>query len=129
MNKLLACVLVSLSLLGCKSSTETFVDQHYRGYTILRGKIRAIDGLHSSKWEHLTDGLAAEVADPGCQITIQQGEGEAALGAQTFKLKARDQIIWSEREDFVLKALPDDRGQGQPSPAQAAPVQSAPSGQ
>lgn len=123
MHKLLACVLVSMALFGCKSSTEAFVDSHYRGYTILRGTLRSVEGLRTSKWEHLTDGIALEVGDPGCQITIQQGEGDTALGAQTFRLKARDHIIWSESDDFVLKALEEDRGLGG---AQAAPVQSAP---
>ena len=129
MHKSFLCLLTLISFVvsGCASSTHEFVDTHYQGFTILRGNLQSVSGLRASKWQHLTDGIAIEVADPGCQITIQQGEGETAAAAQTFKLKARDHIIWSEGGDFVLKALAD----ADPTAAPAgAPVQSSqPAGQ
>lgn len=133
MRKSFFCLLTLLSFVvaGCASSTQEFVDTHYQGFTILRGHLRSVTGLRSSKWQHLSDGIAMEVADPGCQITIQQGEGETAATAQTFKLKARDHIIWSESGDFVLKALDDAAPAAAPAPSPApAPVQSnQPAGQ
>lgn len=131
MHKSFLCLLTLLSfvVIGCASSTEEFVDTHYQGYTILRGNLQSVSGLRSSKWQHLTDGIAMEVADPGCQITMQQGQGETAASAQTFKLKARDHIIWSDGGDFVLKALDDAAPTAAPAP-QPAPVQSnQPAGQ
>lgn len=125
MNKSFLCLLLLLSFLvvGCASSTEEFVDTHYQGYTILRGNLRSVSGLRASKWQHLTDGIAVEVSDPGCDITMQQGEGETAAAAKSYKLKARDHIIWSTSGDFVLKALTD-------ASAVPAPVQSnQPTGQ
>jgi len=111
--------LISFAVSGCASSTQEFVDTHYQGFTILRGHLQSVSGLRSSKWQHLTDGIAVEVSDPGCQITIQQGEGETAAAAQTFKLKARDHIIWSESGDFVLKALADAAPTAAPAPVQS----------
>tara|TARA_R110002072_G_scaffold246569_1_gene405820 strand:+ start:146 stop:535 length:390 start_codon:yes stop_codon:yes gene_type:complete len=128
-HKSFLCLLTLLSFVvsGCASSTQEFVDTHYQGFTILRGNLQSVSGLRSSKWQHLTDGIAVEVSDPGCQITIQQGEGETAAAAQTFKLKARDHIIWSESGDFVLKALADAAPTAAPA---GAPVQSnQPAGQ
>jgi hypothetical protein len=133
MRKSFFCLLALLSFVvsGCASSTQEFVDTHYQGFTILRGHLRSVSGLRSSKWQHLTDGIAVEVSEPGCQIMMQQGEGEAAAAAQTFKLKARDHIIWSESGDFVLKALADAAPTAAPAQAPApAPVQSnQPAGQ
>ncbi|MBL4844249.1 MAG: hypothetical protein JKY65_01875 [Planctomycetes bacterium] len=129
MHKLFLCLLTILSfvVVGCASSTEEFVDTHYQGFTILRGNVRSVTGLTSSKWQHLTDGIAVEVDSPGCRIVIQQGEGDIAASAQTFTLKARDHIIWSKDGDFVLKALTNAPAPAAaPAPAPAAAPAPAP---
>lgn len=133
MKQLLFALLLPLLCSGCLSTSQNYVDEHYRGYSIVRGHLTKVEALESSKWEHLADGVAVEVAMPGCTIHIQQGEDEERTRTRTFELHPGDRIVWGRDGDLVLYALEDNKPAGGPGtspPASAAPPTSAtPAGQ
>lgn len=129
MKQLFFALLVPLLCSGCLSTSQDYVDEHYRGYSIVRGHLTKVEDLETSKWEHLADGVAVEVAMPGCTIHIQQGEDEQRTRTRTFELHPGDRIVWGRGGDLVLYALEDNRPAA--PPASAAPPTSAtpPAGQ
>jgi len=103
MKQLLIAFLLPLLCSGCLSTSQNYVDEHYRGYSIVRGHLTKVEALESSKWEHLADGVAVEVAMPGCTIHIQQGEDEERQPADQSLGEAPGAI-------FLVSAGPGDRG-------------------
>lgn len=98
----LAATLCLASLFSsCTISASAYVEraQSEQGYSMKRGRITRIEGLHTEKIEHLRDGLA---------ITLDQA-GEVSMSFENennalFRLDAGSIIVHGRDADFLLEA-------------------------
>lgn len=114
--------LVGLVMLcGCLSSAQKFVDEKSGGYFVVKGSVKSVDGLSTTEWEQLSDGLRVVVAPPGCTVTVEQEvkDGDAKM-TTSFQLVKGDHILLAQDKDFVLSSLQQKSGSsGTPAPPPA----------
>lgn len=90
-----------LALAGCRLSAEGYVGENSEGYFSVKGRVLVVEGLNLTKWEDLKDGFVITVDDPGCKVTLQQGEAKRSR----FELAGGDRIIHGGDADYLLSTL------------------------
>ncbi|MEM7202325.1 MAG: hypothetical protein AAF628_18790 [Planctomycetota bacterium] len=91
--------LALLALLGsCATSGAEFAEQQ-AGFAVTKGEILRVDDLSSAALERLADGVAFEVAAPGCRVSLSFADGERS----ELALPPGCLIVCSGSGDYVLR--------------------------
>lgn len=120
-----ACSLLTIigliALPGCMLSGKAFVDRS-RGYAVTRGGVVNIENLFTRRKDHLSDGVALRIADPGARVTMNLGGV-----TQVIDLTPGCILILGEKDDWLLdpydalKAREAGQQAGQPASPAAGP--------
>ena len=92
-------VQTGLSLTSCFTSSSSFIEEQ-TGVAVVRGRITRVENLTASKTEHLGDGLAITVAQPGCSISMQFGTNQSKV----IQLAVGEMIVYGADTDYLVRA-------------------------
>ncbi len=112
-GKLAAILLASVCLGACSVSSESYIAD-ISGYSVTRGRFMQIENLHAAKIEHLTDGVAMTLSQPGCRVKILFDNDEELMvepgrGGILVHGYANDYILKVEVSDDGSTAAPSGR--------------------
>jgi len=97
-------VLLLAVLAGCATSTASYV-QGRKGYRVVSGYVKRVDGLDNPKIRKLKDGTVYTVTTEGCTVVMYSGQKDLRTRTydyQEFTLQPGDEFVNSRPVSFVL---------------------------
>lgn len=112
-----------LAMTSCATSSLTYVEET-RGFAVTRGEMVRVENLNSPGKEQLSDGVALEIDEPGCRVTLRIEEVERIVeigpGGQLVLGGGVDAVLQPLSASRGSRAMPEEQG-----PAPATPFPSA----
>jgi len=91
-------------VVGCVSSTTDYV-QSQKGYRVVAGYVKKLDGLENPKVRKLQNGTAYTVTTEGCTVVLYFDQKDPRTRQhlhKTYELKPGDQFVNGRPHSYVL---------------------------
>ena len=111
----LAAVVLPLFASACVASSDKFVEESL-GFSTTKGRVVLFNELGSHEMQHLSDGIAITVTEPGCQVTVDFGDETS----RQYEVQPGSILVFGGSNDFILepqlKTTPTTPSSAQPTP-------------